>query len=119
MSGTIDKLAGEIAEAWKGELSDGWDLLSSFHKSQTKKLSRQAALIAKMRTEGELRDDDDLFEFLLEQFEDKVKNFAIAVANLTAMTLERAWNASVGIIWGAINKLLTGAGFVALPIPGL
>ncbi|SLN11674.1 hypothetical protein PEL8287_00277 [Roseovarius litorisediminis] len=119
MAESLNAIAGEIAEAWKQELAEGWDQISSFHKSQTKKISKQAALISRMRTSGELRDDDDMFEFLMEQLEDKIRNFAIAVANLTALTLEKAWNASVGVVWGVINKLLKGAGISAVPIPKL
>jgi len=116
---TIESVASDIAAAWREELSEGWNSLSSFHKSQSKKISKQAALIAQMRTTGDLRNDDDMFDFLMEQLEDKIRNFAIAVANLTALTLEKAWNASVGIIWKAINKLLAGAGLIGLPIPKL
>ena len=119
MAISIDNLGAEIAVAWKAALSEGWDQLNSFYKSQTSKISKQAALIAKLRLEGDLVDDDEMFAFLLDQLEDNVRNFANAVANLTMLTLQKAWNASVGVLWGAINKLLTGAGFAALPIPAL
>ncbi len=119
MGDSVNDIAAEIAGAWKKELAEGWSQISSFRKSQTKKISKQAALIARMRIIGDLRDDDDMFEFLMEQLEDKIRNFAIAVANLTALTLEKAWNASVGVVWGVINKLLKGAGISAVPIPNL
>lgn len=119
MGNSVNDIAGDIVDEWKHELSEGWDQLSSFRKSQTKKISKQTALIARMRIDGDLKDDDDMFEFLLEQLEDKIRNFAIAVANMTALTLEKAWNASVGVIWGAINKMLKGVGISPVPIPKL
>ena len=114
---SLEELASEIATVIKNELSEGWDQLSSFHKSQSKKLAKQAALLAQLRLSGELRDDPDTFDFLVEQLEDKVENFAVAVANLTVLTFQQAWNATVGVIWGAINKLFTAQGLPALAVP--
>ncbi|OIQ35434.1 MAG: hypothetical protein BM559_02775 [Roseobacter sp. MedPE-SWchi] len=114
---SLDELASQIAEEWKSALSEGWGQLSSFHKSQTKKLAHQAALLAQLRISGELQHDSDMFEFLVDQLKDKTENFAIAIANLTALTFQEAWNASVGVLWGAINSALGSAGLPPLPVP--
>ena len=119
MSIDIDEFAAEVFERVKGELSEGWDDINNFRKSQLKKLSRQAVIVGKLRVEGELTGDTEMFEFFLEQLEDKVENLAIAVANLTVLTLQRAWNAIVGVFWGAINEIVSGAGLAGLPIPAL
>lgn len=114
---SLDELAAEIAEKWKEALSDGWGQLSSFHKSQSKKLAHQAALLAQLRISGELQQNSDMFEFLVDQLKDKTANFAIAVANLTILTFQDAWNASVEVLWRAINGVLGEAGLPTLPIP--
>ncbi len=113
----LEEIADDIAAVLQGALAEGWNQLNTFQKSQSNKLAKQAALLAQLRVSGELREDETTFEFLLEQLEDKVENFAIAVANLTVLTLQRAWNAVVGVIWKAINELLTGAGLSAVPVP--
>ncbi|WP_422050371.1 hypothetical protein [Shimia sp.] len=113
----MEALAAQILSALQGALSDGWDQIDAFHKSQSEKLTRQAALLVQIRISGELKDSPEMFDFMIEQLQDKVENFAIAVANLTVLTLQNAWNASVEVIWGAINAALEGASLPALPIP--
>lgn len=113
----MEALARQILSAWQEALSDGWDQIDAFQQSQSEKLTRQAALLVQIRVSGELSEDSEMFEFMIEQFQDKVENFSIAVANLTVLTLQKAWNASVDVIWGAINAALEGASLPALPIP--
>jgi len=115
----IDQVAAEMLANAKDALADGWDTLDTFRKSQLRKIARQGALISQMRISGELKDDPEMLDWFAEQLEDKVRNFARAVANITVLTLQKAWNAVVGAIWGAINGILTGNGFAALPIPSL
>jgi len=117
MSIELDEVADDIYSRVKESLENDWNTLSTFHRSQGKKLARQAALLAQLRLSGELPKDDPIFETLNEQFEDAARNFAQAVANLTLLTLQNAWNAIVDTLWGAVNELLSGAGLGFLPIP--
>ncbi|MGZ2257444.1 hypothetical protein [Roseobacter sp. A03A-229] len=119
MSIALDEVADDIYSKIKESLESDWNTLSSFHKSQGKKLARQAALLAQLKLSNEVPQDDPVFGTLIEQFEDATKNFAQAVANLTILTLQNAWNAIVDTLWGAVNELLSGAGLGLLPIPQL
>ncbi len=112
----IEAMANEMIFNLGEELSDGWDKISAFQQNQASLIAKQAALIAQLKVMGNVADDETI-EFLTEQLKDKVENFAKVIANLSALTLEKAWNAAVGVFWNAINKALTGAGLVALPIP--
>lgn len=118
MSIELDEVADDIYSKVKESLKSDWDKLSTFHRSQGKKLARQAALLAQLKLSGELPQNDPIFETLNEQFEDAARNFTQAVANLTVLTLQNAWNTIVNALWGAVNELLSGAGLGLLPIPG-
>jgi hypothetical protein len=117
MSIDLDELTDDIYSRVKDSLEGDWETLSTFHRSQGKKLARQAALLAQLKLSGEVPQDDPIFEILSEQFEDAARNFAQAVANLTILTLQNAWNAIVNTVWDSVNRLLSGAGLGALPIP--
>jgi hypothetical protein len=45
------------------------------------------------------------------------ENMARAVAMLTALTVEKAWNAVAGALWGGLRTILTDAGIPASLIP--
>ncbi|MEM7216627.1 MAG: hypothetical protein AAF423_13895 [Pseudomonadota bacterium] len=119
MSIELDSVADEFYSRVKESLEGDWNTLSTFHRSQGKKLARQAALLAQLKLGGEVPQGDPIFDILKEQLDDAARNFSQAVANLTILTLQNAWNAIVNTLWGAVNELLTGAGFGILPIPQL
>ena len=119
MSIELDEIADDIYSKVKESLENDWNTLSTFHRSQGKKLAGQPKITAKIGLCGELPKDDPIFETLNEQFEDAARNFAQAVANLTLLTLQNAWNAIVNTLWGAVNELISGAGLGLLPIPKL
>jgi len=113
----VSELLGGVLEALRGELGDGYAAIAAFSERQGKMLATQAALITESRAVGTLRDDDELFGFFVEQLAEMTRNFVRAVAQLTVLTIERAWNAVVSVVWGVLNGALSAAGFVALPIP--
>jgi hypothetical protein len=113
----VDKLASELVDTLRGKALDGWDRISSFVTKQSKAIATQAAWITESRISGVLKSDDELFDFFVGQLKDSVESMAHAVAVLTVLTIEETWNAVVGIVWGAINTALTGAGLGFLRIP--
>jgi hypothetical protein len=40
-----------------------------------------------------------------------------AIVMLSALTIEKAWNAVAGVLWGAIRTTLSGAGVPANLLP--
>ena len=113
----VDKLASELVDTLRGKALDGWDRISSFVTKQSKAIATQAAWITESRISGVLKSDDELFDFFVSQLKDSIESMAHAVAVLTVLTIEETWNAVVGIVWGAINTALTGAGLGFLRIP--
>jgi hypothetical protein len=104
------QVLNDIVTALKGELGAGYSAISSLVASQGKLLAKQAEDIAKSRINGSLKDDDELFHFFLEGLEKNTANLAKSVVMLSALTIEKAWNAIASILWGAIRTALSGAG---------
>jgi hypothetical protein len=113
----VPKLVDDVLDALRGELGEGFASIADFAEKQSKMLAQQAAFITEARLNGSLKDDDELFDFFVDQLKEMSGNFARAVAQLTVLTIERAWNAVVDAVWGAINGAIGAAGFPALPIP--
>ncbi|GAA4128563.1 hypothetical protein ACFFTN_04470 [Aminobacter aganoensis] len=88
-----------------------------FAEEQTKLLAKQAALIAQAAISGDIDADDR--DFFTESLRASAENFARTLVALTILTIEKAWNALVSILWGAINKAIESAGLpISFPIPG-
>jgi hypothetical protein len=117
MSVDIAQTANELIDAIRSQVTEGWDTISTFATTQSKMLATQSAWITESRINGSLKDDDDLFDFFVAQLKDSVESLARSVAALTILTLEKTWNAIVGVLWGAINTALHGAGLGFLPLP--
>src|SRR5687768_13014939 len=110
-------ILGDLAAALKGELGDGYSAIKGFVESQGKLLAKQAEDIAKSRINGTLANDDELFEFLLEGLARNARNMTKTIVQLSALTIEKAWNAVAGVLWGAIRTTLSGAGVPAGLLP--
>jgi hypothetical protein len=111
------QLVTDILAALRGEITQGWGKIRAFAEKQSKALATQASFITRSRVKGSLKDDDALFRFFVDQLKEMAANFARSVAAMTIVTLEKAWNAIVGVVWGAINQALTGAGLGKLAVP--
>ena len=104
------QILDDMVAALKGELGEGYSTIKSFVESQGKLLAKQAESIATSRIGGSLREDDDLYEFFLENLRNNAENMAKAIVMMSALTIEKAWNAVAGVLWGAIRTALSGAG---------
>ncbi len=89
-----------------------------FAEEQTKRLGKQAALIAQATINGDITEDER--EFFIDSLKRATENFARTLVALTILTLEKAWNSLVSILWGAINKAVKSAGIpFSFAIPGV
>lgn len=111
------QILNDIAGALKGELGDGYSSIKSFVESQGRLLAKQAEDITKSRINGSLANDDELFQFFLEGLERNALNMARSLVMLSALTIEKAWNAVAGVLWGAIRTALSGAGVPGALLP--
>jgi len=110
-------ILNDMVSALKGELGGGYSAIASFVQSQGRLLAKQAESIAKSRLSGSLKDDDEMFEFFLDNLKSNSENMAKAVVEMSALTIEKAWNAVAGVLWGAIRTTLSGAGVPANLLP--
>lgn len=112
-----DQMLSDIVAALKGELGAGYSAIKSFTESQGKLLAKQAEDIAKSRLSGSLKNDDDLYEFFLDGLKRNAENMTKSIVMLSALTIEKAWNAVAGVLWGGIRTILSGAGVPGALLP--
>jgi hypothetical protein len=112
-----EQILGDMVSALKGELGDGYSSIRSFVESQGKLLAKQAESIASSRLNGTLKNDDELYHFFLESLEHNAQNMTRSIVMLSALTIEKAWNAVAGVLWGAIRTTLSGAGVPGSLLP--
>jgi hypothetical protein len=113
----VSDILSDLVNALRGELGQSYSSVSNIVETQGKLLAKQAAHIAKSRATGSLRDDDELYLFYLESLKDNTLAVAKAVVMVTALTIEKAWNAIAGALWGGIRSILSGAGVPASLLP--
>lgn len=111
------QILNDMVGALKGELGNGFSTIKGFVESQGKLLAKQAEDLAKSRISGSLANDDELYAFFLENLENNAKNMAKAIVMLSALTIEKAWNAVAGVLWGGIRTILSGAGVPSNLLP--
>lgn len=107
----------DMLAALRGELQDGYGTISEFAERQGRMLAKQAEHLAKERADGFLTDDDELFAFFLEGMQRDAENMVKSIAMLTIITVEKAWNAVAGALWGGLRTILTAAGVPANMLP--
>ena len=84
-----------------------------FSERQMKAIAQQAAFVESGILSGGITDETR--DFFLDSLEDMVLNFVKTLRGLLMVTIEKVWNAIVGVIWKAIE---TSTGIV-LQVPGL
>lgn len=112
-----EQILNGIVTALKGELGPGYASIKGFVESQAKLLAKQAEHIATARINGSLAHDDELFHFFLDNLRQNAENMTKAIVMQSALTIEKAWNAVAGVLWGSIRTALSGAGVPANLLP--
>lgn len=107
----------DMIGALRGELTDGYDLISAFAERQGRMLAKQAEHLARERADGFLSEDDELFAFFVEGMQRDAENMARSIAMLTALTIEQAWNAVANALWGGMRTILARAGVPPALLP--
>ena len=101
MSIDVDQLIVDIKNAASQVINQDVSEIRGFSERQVKALAKQAELIADGIASGDI--DDDLRDFFLDSLEDMALNFAKTLRGLLMVTIEKVWNAIVGVLWGAIG----------------
>ena len=110
----VDQLIGDIKTSVSDVLEKDITTLRGFSERQLKALALQGKLIAEYYAKGEISSDE--VDYFLDNLEDMAQNFANTLRGLSVVTIEKVWNAVVGVLTKAIGASLKGVG---LAIPGI
>ena len=86
-------------------------VLKGFSDRQIKAIAQQAQLVATGIASGQITEETQ--EFFLESLKTMAQSFANTLQGLAKVTIEKVWNAMVGVLWGAIGTA-TGVDLPAL-----
>ncbi|WP_255991572.1 hypothetical protein [Chitinolyticbacter albus] len=109
----ISQLVLDMQAAATSVLKADVTTFRGFSDRQLKAIAQQAELVRLGITTGQITDETR--EFFLDGLEDMALSFARTLRGLLIATVEKVWNALVGVLWKAIS---TATGLI-LPIPTL
>ncbi|WP_444931716.1 hypothetical protein ACJJIF_08110 [Microbulbifer sp. SSSA002] len=101
MSIDVNQLIIDIKGAASAVINSDITELRGFSERQLSALALQTKMIAKAILSGEI--SDELKDYFLDSLEDMTKNFANTLRGLLVVTIEKIWNAIIGVIWGTIE----------------
>lgn len=107
----VSELINDIKDAATGVLNDDITSIRGFSERQVKALAQHAQLVATGIATGGITDETR--DYFLDGIEDMVMNFARTLRGLMLVTIEKVWNAIVGVVWRSISAATS----IALPIP--
>jgi hypothetical protein len=111
MAFDASQLVSEIKTAATSVLKADVTTFRGFSDRQVTAIAKQAEFVAKGIVTGEITAETR--EFFLDSIEDMTLNFAKTLRGLVMVTIEKVWNAVIGVIWKAISAA-TG---LVLPVP--
>lgn len=97
----IPALINEMKSAASDVLDKDVTTLRGFSERQLKAIAKQAELVAKGIASGEITEETR--EFFLDSLEEMALNFVKTLRGLLTITIEKVWNAVVGVLWKAIE----------------
>ena len=109
----INQMVADIKDAASQVINKDVTTLRGFSERQVKAIAQQAAFVEAGILNGGITDETR--DFFLDSLEDMALNFVKTLRGLLMVTIEKVWNAVVGVIWKAIE---TATG-VALPVPDI
>jgi hypothetical protein len=97
----IEHLIREMKDAATQILTKDVTALKGFSERQIKNIAQQAAFIEQGISSGEITAATK--DFFLDNLKDMVRNFIRTLQGLAIVTIEKLWNAIIGVIWKAIG----------------
>lgn len=113
MTINVAQLGEDIKNAASQVLNKDVTTLRGFSERQIKAIAQQAALVEAGILSGGITDETR--DFFLDSLEDMALNFVKTLRGLMMVTIEKVWNAIIGVIWKAIESA-TG---IALSTPDI
>ena len=107
------QLVNDMKNAASQVLKKDVTTLRGFSERQMEAIAQQAAFVGAGIASGDITEATR--DFFLDSLEDMALNFIKTLRGLIMVTIERLWNAIVGVIWKAIEA----ATKISLPIPDI
>jgi len=99
----LQQIIEEIKLAAKGVLSKDISTMRGFSERQLRALAQQTEMVGKGLLTGDI--GQDLKDFFLDSLEDMALNFVKTLKGMLQVTIEKVWNAIVGVLWDAIERI--------------
>lgn len=109
----IEKLVADMKNAASGILKADVSTFRGFSERQLEAIAQQANFVAIGIATGQITKETE--QFFLDSLEDMTLSFVKTLRGLLLVTIEKVWNAIVGVLWDAISK----AANIVLPVPVL
>lgn len=112
---TIDpgKIFSDAIAAANAAVSGDITKMGGYAEAKLRAMAKQASMIGTYYA-SKLIDDSDLPHFL-DGLEDMATSFLRTLVGLIRIQIEKAWNAIVGVLWGAIEAATGGVLQLAKP----
>lgn len=107
----LDQLVTDMQAAATGVLQTDVTTLRGFTQQQLQAIAQQAELVSTGILTKQITPETQ--QFFLDGLEDMALSFAKTLRGLLMVTVEKVWNAIVGVLWGAISKATN----LVLPVP--
>jgi hypothetical protein len=107
----LEQLVLNMRDAASSILNVDVSTLRGFSGKQLEAIAQQAELVATGIITHQITEETE--QFFLDSLEDMALNFVKTLRGLLTVTIEKVWNAIVGVLWSAISQ----AAGVVLPIP--
>ncbi|PID27337.1 MAG: hypothetical protein CR982_06195 [Candidatus Cloacimonadota bacterium] len=105
MSAIIDttQLVEDMKDAASKILNKDVTTMRGFSRRQIFAIAQQSELVALGIVNGKITEETR--EFFLDSIEEMVLNFAKTLRGILMVTIEKVWNAIVGVIWKVIEDV--------------
>ena len=110
----MEDLSGDILAALRAILAEDVLKLAGLGVDRSRRLAQTADMITEQWNAGKLTVEDR--DWFLDDLARLAADFARTIAFETLLTVERAWNAVVGVLWTALRA---ATGVAGLPIPAM
>lgn len=109
----LDQLVADMKSAATDVLGADVASMRGFSERQLAAIAKQAEFVAIGIATQQI--SPDMQDFFLDSLEDMALNFVKTLRGLLMVTVERVWNAVVGVIWKSISSFAN----ISLPVPVL
>lgn len=109
----LTTLIADMKDAASGILKSDVTTFRGFSERQIKAIAQQTSLVATGIATGEITKETE--QFFLDSIEDMTLSFVKTLRGLLMVTIEKVWNAIVGVLWNAISAVAK----IVLPVPVL